>query len=96
VENYSLVKDQRGNVCGVWYRNPALARDKAALSANLSMLSIKDSLPMDLFILIQQGKYHVTQNFIDNRGGFFVWFVPLSETIEKKVRDLDKETTSDS
>ena len=68
--DYSMVKDQNDNVCGLWIRNEAEARD----SKMLCMLLAKHGLAKSLLTAALSGDYRVVPNKVDSNGGSFVMF----------------------
>ena len=65
--DYAFVRDQTGEVLGVWLRIP---KEREWLE----MLCIKHSLSMDIFTIIMLGDYRVVSNTFDQKGGCFVMF----------------------
>lgn len=66
--DYSLVKDQSGDIIGVWLRNPALARDRNFLKALCTEKNLSDGV----YAAVYSGSYCIDPNTSDDRGGCFV------------------------
>jgi hypothetical protein len=64
--DYSFVKDNQGNVQGLWLREPTLAHDQN----NLLALLLQNGHPVDL---LARG-YRIEPNTMDDAGGCFVIF----------------------
>jgi hypothetical protein len=70
VADYRLVKEQNGNIKGVWFRDPT----KANNGAMLFMLLIKEGLSKDVQFAVSMGYYRIEPNTLDNTGGcFIIW-----------------------
>lgn len=63
--DYSLVKDGKGQICGIWFRNPAKAQDQYMIGTMLTMNGAGH-------LMGQQ--YRVVPNKADSNGGCFVMF----------------------
>ena len=64
--DYSFVKDQGGNVCGIWVREPSNAQNLVFLTT----LLLKHGHSTDTLT----GGYRVVPNSFDANGGCFVMF----------------------
>jgi len=65
--DYAFVKDNEGNACGLWLRDPAKADDQFYIAALLA----KEGLSRQASSF---GSYRVVPNNYDNKGGRFVMF----------------------
>ena len=66
--DYSLVRGPNKEVVGFWLRDPAFAKNEAGLV----MLMIKAGLPKEVQTKVATGRYWITPNTADSRGGSIV------------------------
>ena len=80
--DYSMVKDQSGDVCGLWLRDSRAASDAQLLAA----LLIKHDLPDELGVAVMTGSYRVVANTVDDAGGCFVMIGSTPTSREKSAQ----------
>ena len=68
--DFSEVKDNNGNVCGLWLGNPRDANDHVYLTVLMMRLGV----PQDTCARVMGGDRRVVANTVDGRGGCFVMF----------------------
>ena len=69
--DYSFVKDNSGNVYGIWLREPKVAQNHGLL---LALLQKHDHLNESITAAVLTGSYRVVTNTFDDQGGCFVMF----------------------
>lgn len=69
--DYSFVRDGKGNVVGMWLRDPELAQDSFTLMA---LLSKHQQLSGGLLNAVTTQQYRVVSNTFDDAGGCFLMF----------------------
>lgn len=79
--NYSFVRDQNNTICGIWFQNIGYAQNKE----HLVMFAISESLPMDIYVNLQEGNYRVVPNTYDKAGGCFVMFGSIPAPGENSI-----------
>jgi len=89
--DYAMVTDNDGNVCGLWIRDPQMAKRPSFLC----MLLIKENISKDLQTLVLAEQFRIVPNTFDNAGGCFIMF--SSELAPGEVSiDVSRNTSNET
>ena len=90
-KDYSLIKDEKGEINGFWLKDPNFwlfdsdERDKKKRLTRLRTLVVKHGLSEDVFNKIIDRKYRIISNTDNNSGGIYLMFGGALAPGEKKA-----------
>ena len=67
--DYSLIKDNIGQICGIWVPHEDIAKNRDLICALLAKHQLHDALSA-----ITTRGYRIQDNKLDDRGGYFLLF----------------------
>jgi hypothetical protein len=89
-KDYSMIKDEDGETCGIWLKDPdywlfdANERDMRKRLTRLRSLAIKHKLSQDVFTRIVERRYRIVPNASNNTGGSYLMLGSALAPGEKK------------